>query len=607
MKKAVLLLFVMLLITSLSNASEPSSWKDQIFYFVLLDRFSNGEKSNDSEVDLRDPFAFHGGDLRGLIKRLDYLERLGITGIWLSPVFQNREPKFFKHSSYHGYWPWDFWNPDPRFGTFSELEELRKETRKKQMRLLLDVVVNHMGYDAEFAVANPDWFNQNGNIEDWNDEFQLLHHNIFGLPDFASEKPVVKKFFKLVGRHWLQKVEPDGFRLDAVKHVPLEFWRDFNAEMRQAGGQDFMLLGEYLHGDPVAFKNVWRQGDFTSLFDFPLYYTIKEVFAQRQSCLKLASRLYFDRNYPDGQILATFVDNHDLDRFYTLCDENPDRYMLALTFIMTVRGIPVLCYGDEQGLTGHEGPKPLNRGDMVFDEESALFKKTQRLIKLRKENLPFRRGLHCHLFADDTALAYARLTPDAIGVTVINNSDQPRQLVFPFPFKLCRQLTLPDLLGSAKAIVRQGQFEVFLPAYGCAVFVPDSKPEFYADAFRHWQRHLENEKAWGTRLVKFKVKFDYVPEKVQVFLTGNCKEIGNWSPDRGAVPMVRISDDEFEAEVKLPLGRIVECKCFFKQLQEDETNLTVWQNENNRIFEVRTEGSEYVHLSWRTLPEPNVK
>lgn len=602
MKKALIAVLMLILASTVSFA-DPESWKDQILYFVLLDRFHNGSTSNDKEVDCKDPFAFHGGDVPGLIERLDYLERLGVTGLWISPVFKNREAKFFKHSSYHGYWPWDFWSPDTRFGDEAELKELRRQMKKKNMRLLLDMVVNHMGYDAPFVESNPEWFNQHGNIVDWNNDFQLINHNIFGLPDFASQKPVVKRFFKLVGRHWMQMLEPDGYRLDAVKHVPLDFWADFNAEMRRAGGENFLLLGEYLHGDPQACKKVWQAGDFNSLFDFPLYYTLKEVFAEHGSMKKLASRLYFDRNYGDASFLATFIDNHDLDRFFTLCDENLPRYLQALTFLLTVRGIPTLCYGDEQGLTGHESPKPLNRGDMVFAEDGEIFKYTQKLIHLRRESAALRRGLQCHLFADDTAMAFARLTPDEMAIAVFNNAEQPRQIIFPFPFQL-KQMFLPDMAGTAKAIVRQGQFEVFLPAYTAAVFLPESAPEAFTKDFRHWQRRFVNERAWGSKLIKIKLKFDYVPPKTELFLTGNCDEIGNWNSDRGSVPMQRMSDDEFTAEIRLPLHRIVECKCFYKQLQKDGTTLTVWQNEDNTIFEVLPEGSEYVHIGWRTLTAP---
>jgi glycosidase len=583
-------------------AADLHSWKDQILYFVLLDRFSNGDPGNDHDVDLRDPYAFHGGDIKGLVNRLDYLQNLGITGLWVSPIFENRQPRFFKHSSYHGYWVWDFWKPDSRFADEQDLELLQKSLKKAKMRLLLDMVVNHMGYDAPFVQANPDWFNHNGNITNWNDKFQLINHDIFGLPDFASKEPVVKTFFKLVGRHWLRKLNPDGFRLDAVKHVPEEFWQEFNQEMKCAGGSAFMLLGEYLDGNPDSLLKTWQTGGFNSMFDFPLYYTIKEVFAERQDCRKLASRLYFDRNYPDAGMLATFIDNHDLDRFMTLCGENESRYLMTMAFLMTVRGIPTLCYGDEQGLAGKESPQPLNRGDMVFDETSEIYRTTRKLIALRKDTEPLRRGLQCHLFADKTAYAFARLTPDALAVAVFNNGDQPRQIEFAFPFKLDGQIILNDRLNQAKAIVRQGQFSVFLNPETAAIFVPESRPGFYQKAFRHWHRRMADEKAWGEKRVTVKLKFDYVPEKAEVFLTGNCDELGNWSADSGAVKMVQVSDDEFEASLKLPLGKVVECKCFYRKIaEEDEAVETVWQSEDNSIFEVRENGTEFVHISWRTL------
>ncbi|GAB4269585.1 MAG: hypothetical protein Kow0029_05690 [Candidatus Rifleibacteriota bacterium] len=603
MRTLALLITALILMNPLvSFAGSIEAWKDQVLYFVLIDRFYDGDKLNNFDVDKNDPFAFHGGDVKGLIQKLDYLDELGVTGIWLSPFFENRGPKFFKHSSYHGYWVWDFWKTDPRFGSLEDLITLRKKTRDLRMKLIFDMVVNHMGYDAPFAEANPQWFNQNGNITNWNDPAQLVNYNIFGLPDFASHKPVVKTFFELVGRHWIEKLQPDGLRLDAVKHVPIDFWSDFNDKIRKIGGNNFLLLGEYLDGDPNKLLETLTRGKFISMFDFPLYYTIREVFAEGQSCKKLASRLYFDRNYPDAGMLATFIDNHDLDRFYTLCGQNLKRYLLALSYIMTVRGIPTLCYGDEQALAGKESPKPFNRRDMIFDPESQVFDKTRRLISIRKNNEPFRRGLHCHLYADDKTLAYARLTPDGIGVAVFNNSSETAQIDIPFPFRLMSEIILPDKIGKARAVVREGRLETTLPAYTCAIFVPCSQPGFYAEDFRHWQRRLENEDAWGKKKVTVRLKFDYVPEKVKVFLTGNCRELGNWDT-KNSVPMMRTSDDEFEASLKLPLGKIIECKCFYRKVLEDESIETVWQNEDNSIFEIKDHGSEFLHIGWRNLQQ----
>ena len=578
------------------EASGIDDWKDQILYFVMIDRFANGNPANDSEVDQSDLQGFHGGDLAGLLKNLDYLKDLGITGLWISPFFTNRPDRFFKHQPYHGYWVHDFWSVDSRFGEERELIELREQLTGMNMKLLLDMVVNHMGYDAPFAAANPDWFNPPLDIIDWNNPDQLCNRRIFGLPDFASQKPVVKTFFRLVARHWLEKLQPDGFRLDAVKHVPLDFWRDFNSCAARQGGKKFMLLGEYLNGDPQAMLEIWRSGNFISLFDFPLYYTMKEVFAESGDCRKLASRIYFDRNYPDAGLLATFLDNHDLDRFITSCGKDQKKYRLALAYLMTSRGIPTLCYGDEQGLEGAHDPLPYNRRSMQFDRNNDLFTFTRDLICLRKSSDALRRGMQCHIYADATACVYGRLTPDSLAIIAINNGEEPRRIDTTLPFNVeGGKKVLDAAFGSARAILRDGRLETFLPGRSFAVFMPASSPGFYEKTFRHWQRRFYHEKAWGSRKITLKLKVDYLPEKAEVFVIGNAPELGDWNIKQ-ALPMQKVADDEYEAVIKMPLGKIFECKCFYRNEGE-----TIWQNGDNTVGEIIADGGEYLHLSWKTM------
>lgn len=600
-KKAIIAGVFMLLVFSSSLHSQPmQDWKDQILYFVLIDRFENGNKSNDSQVNLKDPQGFHGGDVPGLIRRLDYLKELGITGIWLSPFLKNRPDSFFKQQAYHGYWPHDFWQADERFASEQDLVDLRHSLSRMQMKLLLDMVVNHMGYDAPFVDANPDWFNPPLNIENWDDAEQLINRRIFGLPDFASQKPVVKTFFKLVAKTWINKIKPDGFRLDAVKHVPLEFWNDYNQSVKEIAGPGFLMLGEYLHGDPQAAVKVWKQGGFDSIFDFPLYYTIKEVFAEGGDMRKLASRIYLDRNYPDAGMLATFIDNHDLDRFITSCGGDEKKYRLALAFLLTARGIPTLCYGDEQGLSGAHNPEPENRRSMVFDNTSDLFKFTRDLIAMRKKSDALRRGLTANLLMDESGYVFARLTPDSLAIVAINNGDQPRQIDLVLPFDIDGQPKILDAaMGSARALLRDGRLETFLPAKSFVVFTPASRTGFYDQVFRHWQKRFYHEDAWGFRKIILKLKVDYLPEKAKVFITGNAGELGNWNPEKGALPMEKVMDDEYEVEVKMPLGKIFECKCFYRLEKK-----TVWQSEANVIAEVKEAGSEYIHLNWKTLQKP---
>ena len=170
MKVLLTALIMIITINSVSFAESIKSidsWKDQILYFVLLDRFYDGNKQNCKNINKTDLQAFHGGDIAGLEQKLDYLEELGITGIWISPFLKNRPTAFFGQEAYHGYWPYDFFKIDERFGKEEELLSLRKSMKKKNIRLLLDMVVNHMGYDAPFVKEHKDWFNPMINIENW--------------------------------------------------------------------------------------------------------------------------------------------------------------------------------------------------------------------------------------------------------------------------------------------------------------------------------------------------------------------------------------------------------------------------------------------------------
>ena len=277
------LITIILMITAINTpifAESIDSWKDQIVYFVLLDRFFNGNTANDKNVDKNNFMAFHGGDIAGLEQKLDYLEELGVTAIWVSPFFENRPNAFYGQEAYHGYWPYDFFKIDERFGTTDELLSLRKSMKDKNIKFLMDMVVNHVGYDAPLVKEHEDWFNPMVNIKNWEDSEELKNRCIFGLPDFASQKPEVKDFFNKVSKHWIELLQPDGFRLDAVKHINDDFWKNFNENARKLSNKDFLLLGEYLHGDPVKINESWHTTGFNSLFDFPLYYTMLEVFAK---------------------------------------------------------------------------------------------------------------------------------------------------------------------------------------------------------------------------------------------------------------------------------------------------------------------------------------
>lgn len=175
-------------------------------YFVMVDRFSNGDRSNDGTIDRADPNAFHGGDLRGLTEKLDWLEALGVDTVWLSPIFATRTEKWHGYGAFHGYWTWDLNRVEPRFGTEADLLVLAKDLHFRGMKLMLDVVLNHVGPEAPLAKERPDWFHRRGGIVDWNDPVQLTTHDVHGLPDLSTDRDDVAKYLIDTSRRWLRSV-----------------------------------------------------------------------------------------------------------------------------------------------------------------------------------------------------------------------------------------------------------------------------------------------------------------------------------------------------------------------------------------------------------------
>ncbi len=185
----------------------PSGRRDspKSIYFVMVDRFANGDRSNDGDADPRDPHAFHGGDLKGLLSKLDWLQEVGVDTVWLSPVYGMRTSKWHGYGAFHGYWTWDLDTVEPRLGDEATLAKLSDELHRRDMKLVLDLVLNHVGPDAPLATQKPEWFHHNGGITDWNDPVQLTNFDTHGLPDFATERADVAKFLTDSSRRWLRE------------------------------------------------------------------------------------------------------------------------------------------------------------------------------------------------------------------------------------------------------------------------------------------------------------------------------------------------------------------------------------------------------------------
>jgi len=413
---------------------------------VLIDRFHRGRRRAPPPAA-----PFYGGNLAGLREKLDYLSDLGVSALWLSPVFKNQG------DGYHGYWPVDFYAVDPRFGTLEELQALVKDCHARGMKVLLDIVLNHAGYDHPMA-HDPrfrSWFHHTGDIR-WVSQKSLERGSLHGLPDFAQEKEEVARYLIDMSVWWLEKTGVDGFRLDAVKHIPASFWKRFSREVHAKGGPDFLLLGEVLRGIPHYIARYQREDGIDALFDVPFADTVRsalsrdaeapgpsllqrlvELWHEYRTMLfneilrKLSAReptdmrwfsalAHAERSYPRPELMAPFIDSHDMSRFASEAHPPLQRLKMALALLMTWRGIPVVTYGTESCVPGMTHSD--NRAPMRFGSDPDLHDYLRSLIRLRRSVPALTSGTQRQVFADKEVYAFLREAGESRVLVALNNS-----------------------------------------------------------------------------------------------------------------------------------------------------------------------------------------
>lgn len=368
----------------------------------MVDRFANGDPGNDGTVDPADPNAFHGGDLAGVIAHLDDIQATGADTVWLSPIFRMRTEPFFGFGAFHGYWTEDIGEIEPRFGDENTLRALSDALHTRGMKLYLDVVYNHVAPDGALFARRPDWFHPPRPIQHWDDPVEVVEGQVHGLPDLAQENPEVYGYLRDASLRWMPLA--DGFRVDAVRHMPVSFLGRLAGDLR-AVDPDFRLLGEVFDGDPAKVADAVTGGGLDAVFDFPLHFAMLDVFCKGQPPGALGAILAQDDRYPAGTELVTFLDNHDRPRIRTSCG---DAEATALDFLFAVRGTPSLTWGTEVGLTGEREPE--NRGDMVFGE-TALRREIASRMAARRASPALERGDTRPLYLDDSLFVFARVAP----------------------------------------------------------------------------------------------------------------------------------------------------------------------------------------------------
>jgi glycosidase len=513
------------------------------FYFLLPDRFANGDPSNDTAgiagdrldhgFDPTDEGFYQGGDLRGVIDHLDYIAGMGTTAIWLAPIFENKPVQGTgdeASAGYHGYWVTDFTRVDPHLGTNDDLAELIDEAHARGMKVFFDVITNHTadvihqaeGTDAylsrgafpyltedgrpfddrahagermpdldtgsfpytpvvaegEEDLRSPAWLNDptmyhNRGNSTFTGE-NSLHGEHTGLDDLFTERPEVVAGLTEIYRTWVEDFDIDGFRIDTVKHVGMEFWTEWatalDAYAAERGRPDFFMFGEVNTPDPAEIASYVTEGELDGALDFPLQGALRSYVSQGGSARRLSEVFAEDHRYTTDQANAynqvTFTGNHDMGRLsWFLTADHPDagdaellrRAMLANELIFLSRGNPVVYYGDEQGFTGDGNDKQARQtmfasatpayldddligtdrthADDAFDTSHPLYRGIAALSELTREHPALRDGVQTVRYADDGPGVHAHTRTDPADRTeylvAANNATEPRTVTVP--------------------------------------------------------------------------------------------------------------------------------------------------------------------------------
>ncbi|WP_088825930.1 glycoside hydrolase family 13 protein [Listeria goaensis] len=379
----------------------PEWVKNTIWYQIFPERFANGEPSLSPENALpwgsKDPSTtdFFGGDLVGIIEHLDYLENLGINGIYMTPIFEA--------PTNHKYDTLDYMKIDPHFGDEETFRKLVDEAHKRGIKVMLDAVFNHIGDTSEMwqdVVQNEeksrykDWFHvhsfpvrygENGNVENATsisyDTFAFTTH----MPKLNTSHPDVQKYLLDIAAYWIREFDIDGWRLDVANEVDHAFWKKFRQVVRNEK-EDVYILGEIWHDSWI-----WLLGDeFDAVMNYPFTQTIIENFIENKiSPEKMVASINEQyMRYPKqvSEVMFNMLDSHDTARILTRADGNKDKVKQALAFMFAHTGSPCIYYGTEIGMDGANDP--LCRKCMVWEEaqqDLEMLAFTKRLIAIRKE------------------------------------------------------------------------------------------------------------------------------------------------------------------------------------------------------------------------------
>jgi len=502
---------------------------DDVIYLIMPDRFANGDPTNDEPAeapgshDRSKSRAYHGGDLRGIQNHLAYLKELGVTTLWLTPVVKNGAAQ-----DYHGYGAVDLYAVDPHQGSLKDYRDLVAAAHRERMKILFDVVPNHVGPLNPWVVNPPlpDWFH--GTKQHHLDSFSPLKGTFYGkfagevamndpfeslidpyapawmkqnltegwffgiLPDMNTENPVVEEYLLQNSLWWAEISGLDGYRVDTFPYVGRKFWAYWHAGLRRTY-PNLTTIGEVFHPDPTVtsfFVGGVRRYDgidsgLSTVFDFPMFFTLRDVLLRNAPVGRIADVLRHDALYQRPDLLVPFFANHDVPRFASAEGSTTAKLKLAFGLTLTLRGIPEIYYGDEIGMPG--GGDPDNRRDFpggwngdandAFTqagrtrEQQEIFSYVQGLLRVRNEHAALRSGRLSHLASNESAYVFLRESEDERIVVAFNNADKAKEIrvaISGTPMQNAAAISL--IFGGAKAALAGSDLGISMPAQSLSIF-----------------------------------------------------------------------------------------------------------------------------------------
>ena len=497
------------------NSSQRQGFSSaDVIYLLFPDRFANGDTVNDSMKNMLEkacrsnPNGRHGGDIKGISEHLNYIKDLGFTTVWLNPLLENNMSAF----SYHGYAITDFYKVDERFGTNEDYKNLISKMHKMDMRIIMDMIFNHCGSNHWWIKDLPcqDWIHQfpeftrsnfrGGTVSDIHAsdyDRNILLKGWFdtSMPDLNQHNGFLANYLIQNSIWWIEYAGLDGIRMDTYPYP----FKDVMAEWAKRVLEeypDFSIVGEAWLSEPaqVAYwQNVPNiktgyNSNLPYIMDFPMADAFRYAFNEKDGWSTGIVRMYDilsqDYLYSEPSNIVTFADNHDGDRIFTKLEEDLDNYKLAMTFLVTTRGVPQIYYGTEILMTGYENR---GHGDIRKDfpggwpgdkknaftendrnnDENAAFNYLKTLLNWRKNKTVIHNGKLKHFIPVDGVYVYFRYNENETVMVVLNNSERKQTL------EKNRYLEMTGKYKQAKDILSGKMFDtdnILVPAKSALVF-----------------------------------------------------------------------------------------------------------------------------------------